>query len=160
MCELKSERNFESMPLLNYKSVLIPMFEHNHRWFFFKLIIISNRPYERNSRSQHTGNLCLASGLIYCAHRSSIYVCHYDLETLTWTLTQCHLGGYKTEYIGVFERQTLNISGIAYCLVLNCEIHQKLFIYVYLQFKSEFKYNYLASTSLNFPLNVCSCKPI
>ena len=28
------------------------------------------------------------------------------------------------------------------------EIHHKVFIYVYLQFKSEFKENYLASTSL------------
>ena len=32
--------------------------------------------------------------------------------------------------------------------VLNREIHHKVFIYVYLQFKSEFKENYLASTSL------------
>ena len=38
-----------------------------------------------------------------------------------------------------------------YCLVLNSEIHQKVFIYVYPQFKSEFKENDLASTSLNLP---------
>ena len=41
------------------------------------------------------------------------------------------------------------------CLVLNCEIHKKVFIYVYLQlFKSDFKENYLALTSLKTPLNV------
>ena len=37
-------------------------------------------------------------------------------------------------------------------MVLNCEIHQKVFIYVYLQFKSGFKGNYLALTSLKIPL--------
>ena len=36
-------------------------------------------------------------------------------------------------------------------MVLNCEIHNKVFIYVYLQFKSEFKENYLALTSLEIP---------
>ena len=39
-------------------------------------------------------------------------------------------------------------------MVLNCEIHKKVFIYVYLQFKSEFKDNYLALTSLKIPLMV------
>ena len=38
-------------------------------------------------------------------------------------------------------------------MVLNCEIHKKVFIYVYLQFKSEFKENDLALTSLKLPLN-------
>ena len=37
-------------------------------------------------------------------------------------------------------------------MVLNCEIHKKVFIYVYLHFKSEFKENYLALTSLKIPL--------
>ena len=52
-------------------------------------------------------------------------------------------------------------------MVLNCEIHQTVFIYVSLQIKSEFIENYLASTSLKLPLkykiakgdnmnNVCS----
>ena len=46
--------------------------------------------------------------------------------------------------------KTLNSLGIAwfYC----CEIHQKVFIYVYLQFKSWYKENYLALTSLKIPL--------
>ena len=44
--------------------------------------------------------------------------------------------------------KTWNISG-SLCLVLNREIHQKVLIYFYLQFKSEFKEDYLASTSLN-----------
>ena len=35
-----------------------------------------------------------------------------------------------------------------YCCVLNNEIHHMAFSYVYLQFKNEFKDNYLASTSL------------
>ena len=35
---------------------------------------------------------------------------------------------------------------------LNCEIHKKVFIYVYLQFKSELKESYLALTSLKIPL--------
>ena len=39
-------------------------------------------------------------------------------------------------------------------MVLNCEIHKKVFIHVYLQFKSEFKENYLALTSLKIPLNL------
>ena len=37
-------------------------------------------------------------------------------------------------------------------MVLKCEIHKKVFIYVYLQFKSELKENYLALTSLKIPL--------
>ena len=37
-------------------------------------------------------------------------------------------------------------------MVLNSEIHKKVFIYVYLQFKSELKENYLALTSLKIPL--------
>ena len=37
-------------------------------------------------------------------------------------------------------------------MVLNCEIHKKVFIHVYLQFKSELKENYLALTSLKIPL--------
>ena len=52
--------------------------------------------------------------------------------------------------VALSEDETLNISGI----VLNCEIHQKVFIYVYLQFKSEFKENYLALTSLKHPLTI------
>ena len=36
----------------------------------------------------------------------------------------------------------------SYYCVLNSDIHHKVFIYVYLQFKSELKENYLASTSL------------
>ena len=65
-------------------------------------------------------------------------------------LTQCNLDSYKTVYIGVYEGQNLKYFG--YCFVLNREIHQKVLIYVYLQFNSEFKENYLASTSLNLPL--------
>ena len=42
-------------------------------------------------------------------------------------------------------------------MVSNCEIHKKVFIYVYLQFKSEFKENYLASTSLKLPLSQIVC---
>ena len=64
--------------------------------------------------------------------------------TLKLSLTQCNLGSYKTAYFGDYK--TLNI------LVLNCKIHLKVLIYVNLQFKSEFKENYLASTSLNIPL--------
>ena len=47
---------------------------------------------------------------------------------------------------------------------LNREFHQKVLIYVYLQFKSEFNENELASTSLHLPLtddgavfNILSC---
>ena len=39
-------------------------------------------------------------------------------------------------------------------MVLNFEIHKKVFIYVDLQFKSEFKENYLALTSLKIPLTM------
>ena len=48
---------------------------------------------------------------------------------------------YKTLYIGVFEGHNFKYFG--HCLVLNCEIHQKVFIFIYvnLQFKSELKEN-------------------
>ena len=45
-----------------------------------------------------------------------------------------------------------NLEYFRYCLVLNCDIHKKVFIYVYLQFKSQFKDNYLALTPLKIPL--------
>ena len=43
----------------------------------------------------------------------------------------------KQRIIGVYEGQNLKYFG--YCLALNREIHQKVLIYVYLQFKNEFK---------------------
>ena len=51
------------------------------------------------------------------------------------------------------EDKPLHISGIAWFKPFQTEIHKKVFIYVYLQFKSEFKENYLALTSLNIPLS-------
>ena len=50
------------------------------------------------------------------------------------------------------EDKTLNISGIAW--FINWEIPKKVVSYVYLQFKSEFKENYLALTSLKIPLKL------
>ena len=47
------------------------------------------------------------------------------------------------------EDNTLNNSGIT----LNGEVYQKVFIYVCLQFKSGYKDNYMALTSLKIPLN-------
>ena len=49
------------------------------------------------------------------------------------------------------DDNTLNISVIAW---LNCEIHQKVHIHVYLQFKGEFKENDLASTLSESPFNM------
>ena len=57
--------------------------------------------------------------------------------TLKLTSTQCNLGSYETAYIGVYEGQNLSI------LVIH--------------FKSEFKENYLASTSLNPHLIIIHC---
>ena len=63
--------------------------------------------------------------------------------TLTFVIKQCI-------YIGVFEGQNLKFFG--YCLVLNCEIHQKVFIHVNIfNLKVEYKENYLALTSLKIP---------
>ena len=58
-----SERNFKSM---NDKSALTSE-------FFKQIIIIFNRPYERNSRyTTYIQAMCLANSLIGCAHRSTI----------------------------------------------------------------------------------------
>ena len=64
-------------------------------------------------------------------------------------MTQCNLGSFKQRIFGVYEGQNLKYFG--YCLVLNHEIHQKVLIYVYLQFKSEFKENYFCFDISEFP---------
>ena len=128
------------MPPLNSKSALTSDVWQNSS------VIISN------GDAQHKGNLCLANSLIYCAHWSSIIMSATSsikiIQTviLKLTLTLCNLVSYKTAYIGVYEGQNHKYFG--YCLFL---------IYVHLQFKSEFKEYYLASTSLNLPLVIHLC---
>ena len=97
-------------------------------------------------------NLCLANSLIYCAHWSSICLPLslskiIQTVTLKLTLIQCNLGNYRTACIGVYQftkDKTLNISGIAWFKPWNSPDDD-------LQFKSEFKENYLVSSSLNLP---------
>ena len=53
--------------------------------------------------------------------------------------------------VALFSEDKTGIKPFRYCLVLNCEIHKKVIIYVYLQFKSEFNENDLVLTSLEIP---------
>ena len=132
------------MSPLNYKSALTSDVWKNHWWLFSNWSSFPTACANVTRDTQHKGNLCLANSLIYCAHWSSIKYISATLSlskiiqtvTLKLTLTQCNLGSYKTEYIGVYEGQ--NIKYFGYCLVFNHEIHQKVWIYVYLQFKNEF----------------------
>ena len=69
------------------------------------------------------------------------------------TLTQCtHLPVREPCLLLFSDDKTFNILRL---LVLISEIHHyKVFIYVYLWFKHEFKENYLASSSLSLPLAI------
>ena len=74
MCELISERNFESMPTLNYNQHWLPMFEKNHQWTYD---CCQRTNVTRNT--QHIGNLCLIYSVIHCSHWSNI---HYMFTTI------------------------------------------------------------------------------
>ena len=92
MCELKSERNFESMPKFNY--------------IFLKLSPVPTAHMNVTRDTQHAGNMCLANTLIKCKYATiSLYISQPVTPKLT--LIRCNLGGYKTAYIGVFKGQNL-----------------------------------------------------
>ena len=59
---------------------------------------------------------------------------------------------YKVKIASNAVFEGYNLKYFWCCLVFNSEIHQKVFIYGYLQFKSGYKENYLALTSLKIPL--------
>ena len=79
-----------------------------------------------------------------CGHVLNAYMMFYCSSVLHLK----HMARKKSENISKNKlrvwsfRTNLNFS------VINNEIHHKVFIYVYLHFKSEFKENHLASTSL------------
>ena len=81
MCELKSVRNFESMPLLNYKSVLTSdVWRRKKSTVIFlspKMIILSNHPYERNSRYTTYKATCVSQTAWFIVQIGQVYVCHY-----------------------------------------------------------------------------------